>query len=179
MNGIALPNGPIVVYDDDQCYMGGVIADHLGALGHDIVLVTSASVVSPWTAFTLEQARVQRGLIEQGVEIRANQSLTLAEPGQIETAWIPCEGLVLVTERDSENAVATALATLRDEAPGKIIETLEIIGDALAPGLIADAVYSGHLAARNFEADPQEITAAIYRREMPSLHDPASKNPGP
>jgi len=186
MNGVALPNGPIVVYDDDQCYMGGVIADHLGALGHDIVLVTSASVVSPWTVFTLEQARVQRGLIEQGVEIRANQSLTLAEPGQIETACvfsgrksrIPCEGLVLVTERDSENAVATALATLRDEAPGKIIETLEIIGDALAPGLIADAVYSGHLAARNFEADPQEITAAIYRREMPSLHDPASKKPG-
>ncbi|MCP4472200.1 MAG: FAD-dependent oxidoreductase [Gammaproteobacteria bacterium] len=179
MNGITLPNGPIVVYDDDQCYMGGVIADHLSALGHDIVLVTSASVVSPWTAYTLEQARVQRGLIEQGVEIRANESVTLVEPGQIETACvfsgrksrIPCGSLVLVTERDSENTVATALAKLRDDAPGKIIETLEVIGDALAPGLIADAVYSGHLAARNFEVDPQEITAAIYRREMPSLQD--------
>ena len=185
MKGIALPNGPIVVYDDDQGYMGGVVADHLSALGHDIVLVTSASVVSPWTAYTLEQERIQRGLIEQGVEIRANESVTRAEPGQIETACvfsgrknrIPCESLVLVTERDSENTVATALATLRDAAPGKIIETLEIIGDALAPGLIADAVYSGHLAARNFEADPQEITAAIYRREMPSLHDPSWKKP--
>jgi dimethylamine/trimethylamine dehydrogenase len=185
MKGIALPNGPIVVYDDDQGYMGGVVADHLSTLGHDIVLVTSASVVSPWTAYTLEQERIQRGLIEQGVEIRANESVTRAEPGQIETACvfsgrknrIPCESLVLVTERDSENTVATALATLRDAAPGKIIETLEIIGDALAPGLIADAVYSGHLAARNFEADPQEITAAIYRREMPSLHDPSWKKP--
>jgi len=186
MNGIELANGPVVVYDDDQGYMGGVIADHLSALGHDIVLVTSASVVSPWTAYTLEQARIQRGLIEQGVEIRANESVTRAEPGQIETdcvfsgrkSRIPCESLVLVTERDSENTVATALASLRDDAPGKIIETLEIIGDALAPGLIADAVYSGHLAARNFEADPQEIAAAIYRREMPSLQDFALRKPG-
>ncbi|MCP4391867.1 MAG: hypothetical protein GY802_26470, partial [Gammaproteobacteria bacterium] len=78
----------------------------------------------------------------------------------------------------SENTVATALAKLRDDAPGKIIETLEVIGDGLAPGLIADAVYSGHLAARNFEADPQEIAAAIYRREMPSLQDFALKKPG-
>jgi len=186
MNGIALPNGPIVVYDDDQGYMGGVVADHLSARGHDIVLVTSASVVSPWTVYTLEQARIQRGLIEQGVEIRANESVTLAEPGEIETVCvfsgrkkqIPCESLMLVTERDSENTVATALASLRDDAPGKIIETLEIIGDALAPGLIADAVFSGHLAARNFEADPQDIAAAIYRREMPSLQDLALKKPG-
>ncbi|MCP5089679.1 MAG: NADH:flavin oxidoreductase, partial [Gammaproteobacteria bacterium] len=185
MNGIVPPNGPIVVYDDDQGYMGGVVADHLSALGHDIVLVTSASVVSPWTAYTLEQARIQRGLIEQGVEIRANETVTLAEPGQIETACvfsdrksrIPCENLVLVTERNSENTVAAALASLHDDAPGNIIETLEIIGDALAPGLIADAVFSGHLAARNFEADPQEIAAAIYRREMPSLQDLAWKNP--
>jgi len=186
MNGIAPPNGPVVVYDDDQGYMGGVVADHLSTLGHDIVLVTSASVVSPWTAYTLEQARIQRGLIEQGVKIRANETVGLAEPGEIETACvfsgrkkrIPCESLVLVTERDSENTVATALASLRDDESGKIIETLEIIGDALAPGLIADAVFSGHLAARNFEANPQEITAAIYRREMPSLQDFSWKKPG-
>ncbi|MCP4332623.1 MAG: FAD-dependent oxidoreductase, partial [Gammaproteobacteria bacterium] len=147
MDGIALPNGPVVVYDDDQGYMGGVVADHLSTLGHDIVLVTSASVVSPWTAFTLEQERIQRGLIEQGVEIRANEAVTLAEPGQIETACvfsgqkkrIPCESLVLVTERNSENTVATMLASLCDDTPGKVIQTLEIIGDALAPGLIADA----------------------------------------
>ena len=179
MNGIALADGPIVIYDDDQGYMGGVLADHLSAFGKDITLVTSASVVSPWTTYTLEQARIQRGLIDQGVQIRANETVTLAEPGEIETACvfsgrknrIPCESLVLVTERISENTVAGALASLRDDAPGNIIGTLETIGDALAPGLIADAVFSGHLAARNFEADPQEITAAMYRREMPSLQD--------
>ncbi|MCP4379333.1 MAG: FAD-dependent oxidoreductase, partial [bacterium] len=170
MTGSILSNGPIVIYDDDQGYMGGIIAGHLRALGHDTVLVTSASVVSPWTSYTLEQERIQRGLIEQGVEIRANETLSSAEAGQIETAcvfsgrknYLPCQNLVLVPERISENTVAAAL-----EAPENIIKTLEIIGDSLAPGLIADAVFSGHLAARNFEADPQEIAAAIYRREMP------------
>ncbi|MCP4334036.1 MAG: FAD-dependent oxidoreductase [Gammaproteobacteria bacterium] len=186
MQACTLPDGPIVVYDDDQGYMGGVIADHLSVLGNDIVLVTPASVVSPWTAYTLEQARVQRGLIEQGVEIRANETVTLAEPGQIETACvfagrktsIPCETLVLVTERISENTVALELEALRNNAPGNRVDTLEIIGDALAPGLIADAVFLGHLAARNFEADPQEIAAAIYRREMPSLQNIIQNKPG-
>ncbi len=179
MSGVMLPNGPVVVYDDDQGYMGGVITDHLSSLGHDIVLVTSAGVVSPWTLYTLEQARIQRGLIRQGVSIRTNESLSLIEQDQVETACvfsghkhrIPCESLVLVTERISENSVATALELLRDETAGKKIEVLETIGDALAPGLIADAVFEGHLAARNFEADPKEIAAAIYRREMPSLQD--------
>ncbi len=169
MGGDALPNGPTVIYDDDQGYMGGVVADHLRALGHDIVLVTSAGVVSPWTAYTLEQERIQRGLIEQGVEIRVNESVSSAQAGQIETAcvfsgrknYLACQNLVFVTERISENPVTAALE--------EKVETLEVIGDAMAPGLIADAVFSGHLAARNFEADPQEIAAAIYRREMPSL----------
>ncbi len=171
MSGSILPNGPVVVYDDDQGYMGGVIAGHLSALGHDIVLVTSAGVVSPWTVYTLEQERIQRSLIEQGVVIRANENVSLAEAGQVETSciysgrkiYLPCDNLVLVTERISENAVTPALE--------EKVETLEVIGDALAPGLIADAVFSGHLAARNFETDPDEITAAIYRREMPSLQN--------
>ncbi|MCP4983921.1 MAG: FAD-dependent oxidoreductase [Gammaproteobacteria bacterium] len=169
MNGAVLPEGQIVIYDDDQGYMGGLIADHLSMLAKDIVLVTSASMVSPWTAYTLEQERIQRALIEQGVTIRTSETVVFAEHNEVETACvysgrknrIPCENLVLVTERISENILTAALK--------ERVETLEVIGDALAPGLIADAVFSGHLAARNFEADPREITAAIYRREMPSL----------
>lgn len=49
------------------------------------------------------------------------------------------------------------------------LETLELIGDANQPGLIADAVYSRHMAARHFEADPQEIDANWFRRELPAL----------
>ena len=44
-----------------------------------------------------------------------------------------------------------------------------VVGDAEAPGLIADAIFSGHLAAENFESSEQEIEKAIFMREMPQL----------
>jgi dimethylamine/trimethylamine dehydrogenase len=44
-----------------------------------------------------------------------------------------------------------------------------LIGDAESPGLIADSIYSGHLAAENFETPEIEIERAMYMREMPSL----------
>ena len=46
---------------------------------------------------------------------------------------------------------------------------IKIIGDAEAPGLIADAVYLGHLAAQNFEASDADIQRGMFMREMPSL----------
>ncbi len=177
MNGSVLPEGQIVIYDDDQGYMGGVIADHLSMYAKDIVLVTSASMVSPWTVYTLEQERIQGALIEHGVTIRTSEKVVFAEHNEVETACvysgrknrISCKTLVLVTERSPENNIAIELAESHNDEPGNKLNLIETIGDALAPGLIADAVFAGHLAARSFEADPGEIAKAIYRREMPSL----------
>ena len=39
----------------------------------------------------------------------------------------------------------------------------------MAPGLITDAIFSGHLAAENFETPEIEIERAMFMREMPSL----------
>ena len=177
MSGIAPTDEPVVIFDDDQGYIGGVIADQLGALLSDVTIVTSASVVSPFTIHTLEQARVQRSLIRQGVKIRPNEKIARAIGGTVEITCLysgqnqilPCATLILITQRRSENALARALADLRATVGGSQVKHVEVIGDALAPGLIADAVFSGHLAARNFEADPQKIEAALFRREMPSL----------
>jgi len=178
MDGVLLPAGPIVIYDDDQGYLGGVIADHLCDLGHAITFVTPASQVSPWTVNTLEQERVQRSLMMQGVDIRANRTLRYAGRNSVETrciysgrtAEIRCNALILVTERLPNMALYHQLMShVGDEATGSTRLSPQLLGDALAPGLIADAVYSGHLAARNFETDPEEIQAALYRREMPSL----------
>ena len=40
---------------------------------------------------------------------------------------------------------------------------------AEAPGLKADAIFSGHLAVENFESSEQEIEKVIFMREMPQL----------
>ena len=41
--------------------------------------------------------------------------------------------------------------------------------DAAAPGLIADAVFDGHLAARNFGRDDGTVEKEFYIKEIISL----------
>ena len=54
------------------------------------------------------------------------------------------------------------------------MKTLELIGDAAGPALIADAVYTGHMAARNFERSAAEVEKDWFRREIVSLTDGAT-----
>ncbi len=177
-NGTSPTTGPVVIYDDDQVYLAGVIAQHLGETRSDITFVTPASVVSPWTENTLEQERVQRALLEQGIAVQANQTLTAMGDGLVETACvytgqkkqIACASLVLITERIRETALFDALQQLQETASSaSALRTLELIGDAAAPGLIADAIYDGHMAARQFEADPAVIERGLFKREIVSL----------
>ena len=167
--------GPIVIYDDEQGYLAGVVADHLIAKNIEVVFVTPASVVSPWTDSTLEQKRVQAALISSGVKIMCNQSISKIEnsAAQLECAYtgsiteLPCETIVMVTERISDTTLYDSL--VQNNLEGKTQYNVQIIGDAEAPGLIADAVYLGHLAAQNFEADEADIQKGMFMREMPSL----------
>jgi len=166
---------PLVVYDDEQGYLAGVLADHLSSEKAEIIFVTPASVVSPWTDSTLEQKRVQASLINAGVKIICNQSINKIEN---ETAFLECvfsgsitklhcESIVMVTERISDTALYDSL--IQNNLEGKTHYNIKIIGDAEAPGLIADAVYLGHLAAQNFEASDADIQRGMFMREMPSL----------
>ena len=167
--------GPIVIYDDEQGYLAGVVADHLIAKNIEVVFVTPASVVSPWTDSTLEQKRVQAALISSGVKFMCNQSISKIEnsTAQLECAYtgsiteLPCETIVMVTERISDTTLYDSL--VQNNLEGKTQYNVQIIGDAEAPGLIADAVYLGHLAAQNFEADEADIQKGMFMREMPSL----------
>jgi dimethylamine/trimethylamine dehydrogenase len=58
---------PVVIFDDDDYYLGGVLAEKVQRDGHDVVLVTPAPLVSAWTVFTLEQEMIQKRLLELGV----------------------------------------------------------------------------------------------------------------
>ena len=168
-------DGPVVVYDDEQGYLAGVIAAHLKAKKIEVIFITPASVVSPWTDSTLEQKRVQGALINSGVKIICNQSINKIDnkTAFLECAYtgsitqVPCESIVMVTERISNTVLYDCL--IQNNLDGKTQYNLKIIGDAEAPGLIADAVYLGHLAAQNFEADEADIQKGMFMREMPSL----------
>ncbi len=65
------------------------------------------------------------------------------------------EGVVLVSDRISNDSLYYELKPALEE--GKI-HSLRVIGDAEAPNIIAQAVFSGHLAAREFEEEKVEGT---------------------
>ena len=52
-------DGPVVIFDDDHYYMGGVLAEKLRLEGLDVTLVTPAADVSKWTHATLEQGWIE------------------------------------------------------------------------------------------------------------------------
>ncbi|SLN56210.1 Trimethylamine dehydrogenase [Roseovarius albus] len=170
MTGAQSPEGPVLIFDDDQIYLAGVIAEKLAKEGREVIFATPDSLVSGFTANTLEQHRIQAQLIELGIDIRCNQSLTNLTPNGAQLSCtftgrnteVHCASAVLVTERHRETALYKALQNLD-------LTTLELIGDAASPGLIVDAIFAGHQAARDFERDPKEVEQQYFHREIISL----------
>ncbi len=182
MAGQIPTSGPVLVYDDDQAYLAGVLAEKLVDSGLSVIFVTPSGIVSPWTEYTLEQHRVQAGLIRKGVRIVTSHRLEGIGPKGCKLACIysskeidiPCRTLIPVTERIRQTSLYDAL--LRQQTGSGTIRHLQLIGDAASPGLIADAIYSGHMAARDFEADPVQVQAELFHREIPSLTAPLTMN---
>jgi dimethylamine/trimethylamine dehydrogenase len=141
----------VVVYDDDHYYIGGVIAEKLRGAGLEVTLVTPANEVSTWTTHTEEQHRIQERILKLGIHVKTGTSLSeIHSSGVIaeciytgRTKEIPVATVVLVTSREPRDDL---YLSLRDEID------IERIGDCLAPGTIATAVYSGHRYAREMDA---------------------------
>lgn len=175
LSGIMPPEGPVLIYDDDHFYLAGVIAEKLVKDGHKVIFVTPESLVSSFSTNTLEQPRIQARLIELGVQIHCNRIMTTHSPhtgtrsrcvftgSDIEH---DCASVVWVTERCRETALYNNLKSLS-------LNTLELIGDAASPGLIADAVFAGHRAARDFERPKTEADEDWFRREIIDLREDA------
>jgi len=169
-------HGHVVVFDDDVYFLGGVLAEALVRRGHVVTLVTPHAQVSPWTEHTLEQGKIQARLLELGVELVLNQTVQEAVPGGLvlacaftgRTRELACDTWVPVTGRIAQD---TLFQGLKDDPPGLAsagITSLRAIGDCWAPGILAAAIYAGHQAARELDADPADIEAQLFRRELPS-----------
>lgn len=165
--------GPVVIFDDDHYYMGGVIAELLRYQGLDVTLVTPAPDVSNWTHNTLEQWRIQSKLMKMGVKIVPLHTVVAVDVGTVTlecgytqaTREIACATFVPVTMRqpvDTLYHAAQALFAGNDASP-----SLTRIGDCLGPGTIAAAVYAGHRFAR--ELGTKSTDAVPFRRELPLL----------
>ncbi len=169
-----MPQGRVLIFDDDHYYIGGVLAELLVKQGCQVALLTPAPVVSYWTKNTLEQERIQSRLAYLGVQTYLQHSLQVANRGSVAVRdavsgmakKITCDALVLVTERIANDALYYQLKPALAEDR---LSHLSVIGDAQAPHLIAQAVYSGHLAAR--ELDEPRGDSTLFRREFSMTSD--------
>jgi len=166
----------VVLYDDDHYYMGGVLAELLAAEGFSVTLVTPAAEASMWTRNTMEQPRIQRRLLECGVRIVAHRVAHAVAGDALETACVftgqvlrhAADAIVLVTGRLPRNELVAALAAREAEWPQAGIRSVQAIGDALAPGTIAAAVYGGRRFAEELGRETDE-NRLPYRREVAQL----------
>jgi dimethylamine/trimethylamine dehydrogenase len=164
-----LPTGRVVLYDDDHYYLGGVLAEQLADNGCQVTLVTPAPTISSWTEYTLEQERIYARLLSLGVtllpyHVLASSSLAAVTVHHAITSaetTLPADALVLVTERVPNDKLYRELQPALAEGR---IDSLRLIGDAEAPNIIAQAVYSGHLAAREFD-EPIDPDITPFQRE--------------
>ena len=151
-----IPAGQVVIYDDDHYYMGSVLAELLIREGCQVSLVTPAPLVAYWSQHTLEQEHVQAQLMRMGVKLIPQHHLgaigesavTLCHGISGATHELAADAVVLVTDRSPRDGVYQALRPTLAEGE---LKSLRVIGDADAPHIIAQAVFSGHLVAREFE----------------------------
>jgi dimethylamine/trimethylamine dehydrogenase len=163
-----LPDGPVVIYDDDHYVIGGALAEVAAGHGHSVTLVTPAPLVSAWTQYTLEQERIERRLRALGVRTLTRLTLEEVEAGNVTAAsviddaveQIEAAAVVLIGDRQPEAPLVTDLQPAFERGE---LETLTVIGDAEAPGLIAHAVFAGHRAARQF-GEPIDRDTVEFRR---------------
>lgn len=157
---------PILVYDDDNYFMGGALAEKLRLEGHHVIHVTTQPIVSAWTQMTDEQYLVEDRLVSIGVDARVSHTLqgadrTLAIFRHVlskEPTTIAFGTLLMVTGRVPQDDLYADLGAMNGAPP------FTAIGDCFSPSHIADAVYAGHRFAREFDqSEPQQL-----RRERPS-----------
>ncbi|HET7429412.1 MAG TPA: NAD(P)-binding protein [Gaiellales bacterium] len=161
----------VVLFDDDHYYMGGVLAELLAREGRAVTLVTPAARVSEWTVNTMEQERIQRRLIELGVEVVVSQTLIGAAPGVARIACVytererelPADGLVLVTARDPRDGLAAELLEASERWAEAGVASVRAVGDAWAPATVAAAVWDGRRYAEQLDETDTPLRREVIR----------------
>ena len=158
--GAETSSGRVVIFDDDHYYLGPVIALALRACGNAVTLVTPAGRAGQWSSYTNEQHASVRAMLDAGIEIVTDTVIDRVAPEGVTASCvftgrrreIGADWVLPLTRREPHDAlyhdVRAAIAEHRAHAP----RTVTRIGDCLAPGTIAAAVYGGYRAALEMES---------------------------
>ena len=150
--------------------MGNCLAEVLRSMGLDVTIVTNASAVSAWTFMNNELSEIRSRMIELGVRVELENTVSAFANGKVELTSIyrdktvrsiDCTSLVIVGARKPNDALYQELLADPDKLKDAGIEDVRSIGDCRAPGAIVHAVYSGHECARTI--DLGTVTLSMLR----------------
>jgi dimethylamine/trimethylamine dehydrogenase len=166
-----IPDGPVLLFDDEAFYIGSVMAEVLRAAGREVIYVTPDDVVASWTTYTQEYRHVQKRLRSLGMQIVTGHNIRALEGDGAQLVCVysgreqrvSCASVVAVTARLPNDTLQTALEALTSDWQAAGVEAVTAIGDCHAPGLIVHAVYAGHRYARELD-EPAEGEVCFRRR---------------
>ena len=176
----AEPEGPLVIYDFDHYYMGSCLAELLRKRGIEVTIVTPANAISAWTFMNNELGNIRVRMIELGIVIVLENYVTDFSDGVVkltsiyqsgDVSSIDCGSLIVVGVRSANDQLFQKLNSDADRIADAGISSLLSIGDCLAPGAIAHAVYSGHECARNIDAGDAIVPFAVERPMLQPVND--------
>lgn len=167
--------GPVVIYDDDSYYMGGVIAEKLVKDGHDVTLMTPETEVSGMLRYTGELQTVQAQMHKLGINIAADRQVVAFDGTSLTSSCVftsrehvqEAGALVVISMRAPDEALYKEFMERQSDWASFGVKSVTPIGDCFAPGTIAEAVYAGHKFAREFhEVKPQTGDFLIERMQL-------------
>ncbi len=167
------PSGRVLIFDDDHYYMGSLIAEKLVSLGCEVSIISSESLISAYSQYTLEQGRIEARMRESGICMRPHTTLDQIYTDGVaisnsltgSSSKLACDAVVLVTDRLPNDELYQALKVETAVNPN-LLNSLRVIGDADAPNLIERAVFAGHLAAREFDQPAAKSTPFRIERTL-------------
>jgi dimethylamine/trimethylamine dehydrogenase len=166
----------VVVYDTDGYFTAVGMAELLLAQGKEVVIVTPFPNLSPYLLLTGEGFRVNRELRARGVQVVTGHVATSIDGavlhgqdtwGGVAAAW-SADAIVLVTQRSPSDALYRELTADPERLQREGISAVHRIGDCVTPGILADAIFSGHRLGREIDTDNPAVPLP-YLRELPLL----------
>jgi dimethylamine/trimethylamine dehydrogenase len=177
MEGKRPPGKRVVVYDAEGYFVAPGIAELLAADGFETHLVTTLDVVSPISDLTLEGPMLRQHLHEagvvasRGVTVLSVEECRVAGEDEFEEPWsLEADGIVLVTQQVSDDALYRELMADREALEANGIEAVYRIGDCVAPRMISEAIFDGHRLAREIDGPHPDIALPFDReRGIPDV----------
>ena len=176
----------VLVVDGDGYHMGSTLAEFLARQGRQVTYATHWETLGPYLRYTLEEQRMYQRLVELGVQILSQHLVLSYEPGKAELVhlWggqqrtLEVDSLALATMRYSCCELYEALLEDEPRRAAAGIGQLHLIGDAHTPGLIAQAVFSGHRLAREIDSPEPDIPLPFIRERRLAGGTEADYRPG-